>query len=262
MLQIIEMNDNLTSENKYEQTLTIPCYATDASFHLKPAAFMDYMQEIAYLAATRLHFGYDELQEIHTAWVLSRMHFKFDNPPQWRDTVKLRTWHKGLDGLMFLRDFRMLDMDGKELLTATTSWLVINTKTRRLVRSDEILDIVPASTQCSDNAIVESAPKVVVPKSLEKEKVAEHVVTYSDVDIIGHTNNARYMVWAMDCLDYAVTSRQQVKEVWINFNKETKPGETVEIFKAMAEEDDSTNCYIEGMAEGKSAFCIKLRFQE
>lgn len=253
-------DDRLTSENKYEQVITIPCYTTDAAFYLKPAAFMDYMQEIAYLAATRLHFGYDELQELHTAWVLSRMHFKFDNPPKWRDTVKLRTWHKGLDGLMFLRDFRMLDMDGKELLTATTSWLVINTETRRLVRSDEILDIVPESTQCPDNAIAESAPKVVVPKTAQKEKVAEHFVTYSDVDIIGHTNNARYMVWAMDCLDYCETSQNQVKEVWINFNKETKPGETVEIFKAKVEEEGNTIYYVEGMIEGKSAFCIKLRF--
>lgn len=255
----MEMNDNLTPENKYEQMLTIPCYATDASFFLKPASFMDYMQEIAYLAATRLHFGYDELQELHTAWVLSRMHFKFDNPPKWRDTVRLRTWHKGLDGLMFLRDFRMLDMEGRELLTATTSWLVINTETRRLVRSDEILDIVPASTQCRDDAIEESAPKVVIPKYLEKEKVAEHVVTYSDVDIIGHTNNARYMVWAMDCLDYAETVSDHVKEVWINFNKETKPGETVEIFKARTEEDGSVFYYVEGLIDGKSAFCVRIK---
>ena len=90
---------------KFSQDLFVPCYQTDASFCLKPAAFMDMAQEIAYWAAQELGFGYDDLHHHHTAWVLSRMHFRFDDPPRWRDRVKLSTWHKGPDGLFYLRDF-------------------------------------------------------------------------------------------------------------------------------------------------------------
>ena len=61
------------SDNRFSTDITIPCYDTDASFRLKPAAFMDHAQEMAYLAAQALHFGYDDLQRHHTAWVLSRM---------------------------------------------------------------------------------------------------------------------------------------------------------------------------------------------
>ncbi len=251
---------NYDTNNKYEQIITIPCYDTDSATFLKPASFMDLMQEIAYLAATKMHFGYDELQRINTAWVLSRMHFTFDNPPKWRDTVKLRTWHKGLDGLMFLRDFRMLDMEDNELLAATTSWLVINTETRRLVRSNELLEIVPESTRNKDNAIAAPAPKLVIPKELKKEKVAEHLVAYSDVDINVHTNNARYVVWAMDCIDYSEIASKHVWEVRVNFNKETKPGDTVELYLARLESEDSVTYYIEGMLEGKSAFCTAIKF--
>ena len=46
-------------------------------------------------------------------------------------------------------------------------------------------------------------------------------MAYSDVDIIGHTNNARYIVLAMDCIDYDIAVRQPVKEVFIVFSRET-----------------------------------------
>ena len=87
------------SDNRFSTDITIPCYDTDASFRLKPAAFMDHAQEMAYLAAQALHFGYDDLQRHHTAWVLSRMRMDFLNPPKWTDETTLYTWHKGRDGL-------------------------------------------------------------------------------------------------------------------------------------------------------------------
>ena len=77
--------------------MCVPCYHTDASFYLKPAAFMDMAQEIAYWAAHELGFGYDDLHVHHTAWVLSRMHFHFEKLPKWRDDVSLYTWHNNTD---------------------------------------------------------------------------------------------------------------------------------------------------------------------
>lgn len=261
------MKDLHSVDNRYGQDITIPCYDTDASFHLKPAAFMDLAQELAYLGAQVLHFGYDDLQKSQYAWVLSRMNIKFLNPPKWRDRTTLYTWHKGLDGLFFLRDFELReegDTDFKDkskvLIACTTSWIVMNLQTRRLVRSDEILDIAPASTQCQDDAIAERCGKVTFPRTPEPEVAAERKVTYSDIDILGHTNNARYIVWAMDCLDYEEASGSLVKEIVINFNKETKPGERVSLFKSVEKADDGDTFIIEGKVEGKSCYCAKIVF--
>jgi len=261
------MNKEYTSENRYPQEITVPCYQTDASFHLKPASFMDLAQELAYWAAQLLGFGYDELQVHHTAWVLSRMHFKFQNPPKWRDETVLYTWHKGLSGLFFLRDFDLRakgDTDfadkSKSLVLCTTSWIVMNTESRRLVRSNEVLDLVPASTQCNDHAIEEPCDKIVMPKDAVEEHAGTHTVDYSDVDIIGHTNNARYIVLAMDCIGYEVTSNAMVKDVWINFNKETKPGDTIELYKFCQETEEGTSYFIEGKVDGRSCFCTKIDF--
>ena len=244
---------------KFAQDLCIPCYDTDASFFLKPAAFMDLAQEIAYWAAQMLGFGYDDLHIHHTAWVLSRMHFHVETAPKWRNEVTLYTWHKGPDGLFYLRDFSMQDPSGNPLVTCTSSWVVIDERTRRVVRPEEMQHLLAVEPGV-DHAIPEAAPKVTMPRGAEPEEAGEHVVRYSDVDIIGHTNNARYMVWAMDCVDYGLASTRRVRDVYINFNRETTPGTVVRLYRLTGEEDGAPVCYVEGRVDGKSAFCVKMVF--
>ena len=239
---------------KFRQDISIPCYQIDGAALLRPAAFMDLAQEIAYWAARELGFGYDTLHIHHTAWVLSRMHIHFENRPKWLDEVSLYTWHKGASGLFYLRDFELLGADGHPAVTATSSWVVIDEQTRRFVRPEDLQGLLTLDYEVAD-AIAEPAPKIVLPKDGTPEAAGEHAVAYSDVDIIGHTNNARYVVWAMDALlpEEAV---RPVKDLYINFNKETTPGETVQLFRLW--QDNAW--YVEGRVDGKSCFVLKLDY--
>ena len=239
---------------KFCQDICIPCYQTNRETLLKPAAFMDLAQEIAYWAAQELGFGYDTLHIHHVAWVLSRMHIHFHRPPSWRDLVKLFTWHKGAAGLFYLRAFQLQDARGEDIVLATSSWVVIDERTRRLVRPDELADFLKVDYDI-DHAIEEPAGKVVLPKGLEAEPAGEHVVSYSDLDLIGHTNNARYAVWAMDCLPLE-EAEKPMKDLYINFNKETTAGETVRLSRL--KEGDAW--YVEGKVDGKSCFTVKMEF--
>ena len=111
---------------KFCQDICIPCYDTDARANLRPSAFMDFAQEIAYWAASELGFGYDTLHVHHTAWVLTRMHIHFEEPLKWRDNVTLYTWHKGASGLFYLRDFDLRDSSGKSRVKARGNRKKIN----------------------------------------------------------------------------------------------------------------------------------------
>ena len=242
---------------KFRQDLCIPCYQTDSSFYLKPSSFMDLAQEIAYWAAQELGFGYDDLHIHHVAWVLSRMHFHFDNPPRWRDDVTLYTWHKGASGLFYLRDFYLQDGDGRRAVTCTSSWVIIDERPRRFVRPEDMQELLNIDSQV-DSAIEEPAAKVVMPRGMEAEPAGIHIVEYSDVDLLGHANNARYMAWAMDSIPYEISAARRVKDVYTNFNKETTPGTAVELFRLCTEEQGNLVCYVEGRVDGKSHFCTKI----
>lgn len=242
---------------KYTQKLTIPCYDTDASWRLKPTSFMNYAQEAAGNHAVHLGFGYDDLIAANTAWILSRVHVEFPDAPRWREEVTLNTWHKGLNRLFFLRDFVITDNDGKERVKATTSWLVLNLETRRLVRDPKLIE---DGTVCTENVIETPADKVQMPKDVEVEHVMDHAVAYSDVDMNAHANNAMYMQWAMDAVDYAIASQKPVKEFTINFNHETKFGDVVSIYKARVEQEDGLHVFVEGKVGDQSAYCVEIVF--
>ena len=237
--------------NIFSQQLCLPCYQTDQHGLLKPVAFMDMAQEIAYWAAEALGFGYDSLHIHHTAWVLARMHVRFLRPVRWHDDITLCTWHKGASGLFYLRDFQLLNAEGDIAVAATTSWVVMDERTRRLVRPEDLQHLL--QVEQADNAIAEPAPKITLPK--EMEPAGEHIVTASEIDINRHTNNARYVAWAVDSLppDDAV---RPVKEFCINFNKETKEGECVQLQRRR----DGNDWLVEGRLDGKSCFAVKLGF--
>ena len=240
---------------KYTEKLTIPCYDTDAAWRLKPASFMNFAQEAAGRHAVYLGFGYDDLIKTNTAWILSRVHVEFPDTPKWREDITLTTWHKGLNRLFFLRDFILTDGQGRERVKATTSWLVLNLETRRLVRDPGLME---EGTVCTDNVIETPADKVIMPKGVEPEFVMEHMVAYSDIDTNGHTNNAMYMQWAMDALDYELASNRPVKEFTINFNHETKAGESVSIYRTLVEKEDGIYVYVEGRVSETSAFTVEI----
>ena len=218
---------------------------------------MDLAQEAANLHAAILGFGYDDMIASKTAWVLSRMHVVFVDTPRWRDDVTLFTWHKGLERLFFLRDFMMTDREGNPKIKATTSWLVLNLETRRLVRDPNLLD---EDTICSENVLDNPADKVVMPKGVEPQFVTGHLVGYSDLDMNGHANNAMYMQWAMDAVNYEISSVKPVKEFTINFNHEVKPQETVSIYKAIVEAEDGRHVFVEGKVGEQSSFCVEIIF--
>lgn len=242
---------------RFVQNFVIPCYDTDAAWRLKPSAFMNLAQEAAGQHAVYLGFGYDDLIVSNTAWILSRLNIKFLDTPLWRDEITLTTWHKGLNRLFYIRDFVLTDKDGKERVKATTSWLVMNLENRRLVRDPKLVDM---DGICTDDAIETPADKVQMPKDIEAEYVMDHRVSYSDVDTNGHTNNAMYMQWAMDTVEYEIASTRPVKEVTINFNHETKAGDIVSLYRTSVEKDDGLHVLVEGRLGDVSAFCVEITF--
>jgi acyl-ACP thioesterase len=233
----------------------ITCYEADANQFMRPTAMLDLMQEAANVNASTLGFGYDEMINSNMAWVLSRTHVKFVNTPKWRQEVNLKTWHKGVSKLFHLRDFILSDKEGNPLVLATTSWLIIDLNTRRLVRNSA-LDM----SDTAIDAIETPADKVVIPVDIEPELVRKHPVTWSEVDTNGHVNNVKYAVWALDAVKAEDIKERPLKEMLINYDAEVMPGDTVKISRVRQESEEGITYYITGKVADKQNFAVKLVF--
>ena len=241
-----------------KESRNITCYETDAAWNLKPYAFMNLAQEIASQDALGLGFGYEQLIKKQTIWVLSRVTVKILRPPVWREPVVMETWHKGENGIFWLRDFLIRNRDETEdLVQATSSWLIIDVKTRRIQRPQHILDAFFLKEKATRHAIAAPCEKIPVPGTVP-QYVESKKVCPSDIDFNHHTNNARYIEWAMDCLDAELVTKHSVEGFQISFNAESRLSETVDLFVA---ETAPLNCYIEGRKGDKNVFQVQISFK-
>ena len=242
-------------EKTFSKDYTITCYEADANQLMRPTAMLDLMQEAANVNASTLGFGYDEMMNSNIAWVLSRTHVKFINTPKWREEVNLKTWHTGVSKLFYLRDFILSDKEGNPMILATTSWLIIDMNTRRLVRNNDL-----ALNNTTIDAIATPADKVVLPVDIEPELVRKHPITWSEIDTNGHVNNVKYAVWAIDAVKNEDIKERPLKELLINYDAEVMPGDVVKIFRVRQETEEGIVYYITGKVADKQNFAVKLVF--
>ena len=245
---------------KNTSVFTIQSYMTDCRYCLRASSFMELAQVMAMEGSRSLGFGYDRLDPEHKAWILYRMQFKFIRPVLWKDVVTMKTWHKGQDGLVFLRDYELLGEDGELSVAGTSSWVVMDTQARSFVRPADLPDFISLLPQCGDAAYGFPPQKVVLPRGVTPEKVGTHTVCYSDVDFVGHTNNVKYVEWAMDSIDQQFVSEHQVSEVTVNFTSETRLGDEVDIYKYEERSEKMRVFYVEGFTGGRQSFSVKLVF--
>ncbi len=234
----------------HNYTFNVKSYETDNNGLFKPYSFLNHAQEIAGNHALDLGFGYDSLNESGTAWVLSRIHIKYFRHPIWREELSLKTWHKGSDKLFGYRDFVVTDQSGEAVIKATSSWLIINKKTRRVQRIDSLLG-ENFKGSIPENAIENPAERLSTP--LNVQFACKRVVSISDIDINQHTNNAKYLEWALDALESEVSQNIKIKELTINFNNESLLGQEIDISSCY-----SPSIFVEGTRDGKSVFQLQI----
>lgn len=231
----------------------------DIRKNYKAFAFMNQAQEIANYHASQIGFGYADLIKDNIVWVLSRMKVRFLQSPHWEDEVQLTTWHKGREGVFSLRDFELASADGgTTLVQATSSWLLIDVNSRRMLRPDHVLGEKSTSTAWDRNAIAESCGKLISPAE-GMEPVRTHEVLYSDIDFNSHTNNAKYVEWAFDALPSGILSEKgSIDSFQINFNHETRLGDSVDLYRSASADGDF---FVEGRSADKTVFQASIRLK-
>lgn len=243
---------------KYNVIKRVASFDVDMSVKLKPTSFLNFAQEAANVHADYIGVGYDSMHVTRQAWVLSKIHVIFHRLPKWKDNVNMQSWHKGSAGLQCFRDFVMYDEKGEEkLISATTSWLVMDIDTRRLCKYSGLAD----EKAIKEDVIETPAPKLIMPKDVEPELVMTHPVNYSDLDLLGHVNNVKYTEWSMNVVELEVANNRPLKDLVVNFNNEIKPGDTVSLYRVCEQKENGDLVYlIEGRVEEKSSFIARLTF--
>lgn len=247
-------------KKKISREFELTCFMVDSNYRMKASSFMEMAQEAAGDSADVLGFGYDVLRPMDMAWVLVRMQFRYLRAPMWREHLSMRTWHKGLKGPFFVRDYELVAEDGSTVAVATSCWVIMRLSDRSVVRMTDLGGIISAEAECEDSAIETMSPKVAAPRACEPDLVAVHKAVYSDIDFNLHANNTKYISWALDALPGEVCARKAIREVSLNFHREVRLGEEVVMKCFHSTEENGEKWTVEGTSDGQSSFSARIVF--
>jgi acyl-ACP thioesterase len=180
------------------------------------------LQDIAEDHAQKLGFGLRHLTKNNKAWVAARYHIKILRYPRQKQNITLKTWPSGQKGLLYYRDFEMLDENGDTLVLATSGWLVIDLKSRRPLRPRTALDNFPTVDKRAIDTDFEPLPE---PQKCEHSK--EFATRFSDIDVNRHINSTVYLTWAIETMPRDFLWNHLPSEIKIAFKSETLFGDTV-----------------------------------
>ena len=193
-----------------------------------------------------------DMQEFHQAWVLSRMRVEINALPKWQDVVTVKTWINSLENSRSVRALEMY-VNGKKIVGCETYWAVFNTQLRRpeaLALPYEHFELFP-----ENRATSEGFSKINI--NHEKEAVFEKIVYLSDLDIVNHVNNFKYLEWCLDHVDPKRIMKQEVKSFEMNFMKELSLKDNVVIHES---EDDDTTVTFSITKNEKTCFALELHW--
>jgi acyl-ACP thioesterase len=227
----------------------------DATGKMSIRAITQFLQESAWKHSLQHGFGYDFIRQLEAIWVLGTLEVAMNSYPQWEDKIIIETWHRGYEGLMASRDFRIYNADNQIIGVASSDWFVIGIENRRPKRL-QFLD------QFSHSAIKQEAlegNRLTIDPRLELPVLLNHQVMFSELDFHGHANTSHYFDWVIDACDPEVLFKRQIRHVGIRFMSECNLHEMIQICGRI----DEKEAIFKGIREndGKIVFAATLLFE-
>ena len=230
----------------FKKNYRIELRDVDLTRKLKLSALFNYMQDISSLHVENLGTGIETIEKrCGVTWILMRAKVEIARCPSWNEDITIETWQQKPKSFEFERDFIVLDATGDVIIRVVSIWIIIDIRTRILKRTDSIAVQYPPFFE--ERAMTNFKVRKIKPFATTKIAYKK-TIGYSDTDINGHINNAKYIDFATDCFSVEKHMQYCLKSVQINYIKEAIPGDNV-VFYTDISELNSNTVYIGGMEE-------------
>lgn len=186
---------------------------------LQPASVFDIFQDAATIHANEMGMSRDAMVQRGVFWAVVRSKLEIVKAPEQCQAVKVRTWPHTPTRFSFLRDFTMRDAAGDLLVKAMNEWVLMDLESRTFV---SVKDYYSGPDDFDETRAFEGKLRKIADFAEGNRPVVEIVPRYSDIDVNGHVNNARYANYVIDALN--PDERGAMKTLQIDYRHEVLPG--------------------------------------
>jgi len=227
----------------WKEKRLIESFDVDILGRLRPQTLLAYLLNSAWNHAKGTGYGYEELSVRNLMWVLIKMQLIIKRHPKWDEQVAIETWGKRIERLYALRDFAVSSTSGEKMISATSSWMVLDKTSGRPQRFHLKTDGFP--WQPGREEIKTNLQKV--PELQSGKQIGHFRVQFSDIDVNRHVNSTKYLQWMIDSHSQEHLEEAELKAVELSFLAEALPNDEVTVLS----ED-----------RGKSELCSVIRVSD
>ena len=201
----------------YSKQFEIDFFDCTPDGFIKLSSFCKLIQQASSDHAVHGGISFWDLQKDKQAWVLNKFRLEIkEELPRWQDLITIETWIENLDGIRSTRNFDIFL--GKKLIASATSlWVIINTQRRRpealRLNHDHFV-------KCEGKNNVEGTFTLFPSQDNEQVQLNEDKVRYSDLDMVDHVTNTKYLEWIIDSMKDNDIILNKIKTVDMLFKKE------------------------------------------
>ncbi|MBR3242874.1 MAG: hypothetical protein IKF90_09270 [Parasporobacterium sp.] len=173
---------------KYDLPTIVYPSQTDSSGRLGISDCFSLFMDIAAPHAALLDCGTQDLAKKNLFWLTVRSKIKIIRRPYMMENITLSTWPDDPEETRCNRNYS-ITQNGKPLVLGKTLWAVLNIKTGKLSRVDELY---PEGFKAHQEITIPE-PFTRFNRSFEGEPFGSYQVRSTDIDFGGHMNNIAYI---------------------------------------------------------------------
>lgn len=224
----------------------------DTKFELKVSAIFRLFQDVAMLATKDAKVDSMSLSERNIDWVITRMNVEIKRLPKCDDEITVCTYPGKDMAMLYPRYFFIIDSKGEVIVRSSSIWALIDNNTRRVIVDRDVISKLPEEKYDNQLPLPE---KISLPEN--NRFIEKRTIHYSDLDFNSHMNNVRYVELLTDTHDSTFYKNHHIKSINLNYMKEIKEKEAVEIFT-----DASNPETISVNVNGSLAFLGKVTYSD
>ena len=224
---------------QYEMTVSFaPEHFTSAGV-IKASALQYVFQEIGGAHAGTAGMGIADMVRDGLMWAVTKVRYCLYGQLQPNTEYRLVSYPRPHRGMLYQRDYQLFAQDGTHLVDGISQWCIMDYVSRKILRTGK--DFVGEFN--TDPILPDGFSRF---RATELTAAGTYTVTEADLDANNHTNNCRYA----DIVELVVPESAS-QEFSINFSKETRLGDVIELFTSP---EASGKSIVSGMVDGQTVF--------
>lgn len=243
-------------EKPFLNDVKVSLYDVDMNAKISIQNVVKVLMETSVEHTQATEYTVEKLMDEKRGWVVLNWIIRMYKYPKFADKLKVYTWAKYGSRLQSTRCFSIEDENNNVIGEAVSRWAFLDLENRHPSRFFPGME----EAYCCDMKEPFDPGRYTMPKENEQNIISEKtiIVRRSETDTNGHTNNTRYVEWAVDDVPDDIYMGYTAEEIKVLYRKECRAGDEITVKTYLETPEEGKKIIITAMSDVQGNALCKI----